>query len=141
MAESLGIVVSALGIISFAGQILDGCASICTFLDSIKDANDDLRLFRTEVKLFHSLLESYRITLAEIDESSAERWQLARLALDYSDEAVTEIKKLMRWDGCCKQSRWCAVVRVLRKEKFTKHLNRIERAKAYIIASRNNMAL
>jgi len=141
MAEPLSIVVSALGIISFAGQIVEGCSNICTFLDSIHDATDDLRLFRTEVKLFYALLESYRETLAEIDEPYGERWQLARQALEYSYEAVTDIQKLVNMDAVSSSSRWKHVLCVLRREKFIKHLNRMERAKAYIIASRNNMAL
>jgi hypothetical protein len=74
MAEVIGIVGSALGIVSFAGQILQGCQNIRTILDSVNDASDDLRLFRSEVKIFLSLLESFRATLAEVDWSGeAER--------------------------------------------------------------------
>jgi hypothetical protein len=43
MAEVVGIVGSALSIVSFAGQILQGCQNIRTFLDAINDASDDLR--------------------------------------------------------------------------------------------------
>ena len=142
MAEVVGIVASAMSIVSFAGQILQGCQNVRTFLDSIKDATDDLRLFRTEVKLFHSLLKCYRVTLAEVDWSvESERWDLARLALDYSDEAVAELAKLVEeYDGS-KKIRWKDIKTVMRKDKFEKHLRRMERAKGYIIASRTNMAL
>lgn len=140
MAEALGIVASALSIVGFAGQILQGCQNICTFLDSFNDAPHDLRLFRTEVKMFHSLLESYRAALAEDDESvESERWDIARLALDYSDEAVSELQKLVEYSD--KQSRWKNIIAVLRKDKFVKHLGRLEKAKGYILASRTNMAL
>lgn len=141
MAEVLGITASTLSIVGFAAQILQGCQTICAFLDSLKDAPDDLRLFRAEVKMFHSLLESYRAALADGDESlGSERWDLARLALDYSDEAVSELQKLAGHTGD-KQSMWKDVKAVLRKEKFSKHLGRIEKAKGYILASRTNMSL
>ena len=67
MAEVVGIVGSALGIVSFAGQILQGYQNIRTFLDSVTDASDDLRIFRTEVKIFLSLLKAFRATLEQVD--------------------------------------------------------------------------
>jgi hypothetical protein len=54
MAEVVGIVGSALRIVSFASRILQGCQNIRKFLDSVSDASDDLRNFRTEVKIFLS---------------------------------------------------------------------------------------
>jgi hypothetical protein len=100
------------------------------------------RLFRTEIKIFLSLLEQFRATLAEVDWSGEpERWDLARLALDYSDEAVTGLQTLVNEYDCRKPSRWNDVRLVMRKGKFEKHLGRIEKAKGYILASRTNLSL
>lgn len=142
MAEVVGIVGSALSIVGFAGQILQGCQNIRTFLDSVNDASNDLRLFRTEVKIFQSLLEEFRVTLSEVDWSGEpERWELVRLALDYSDEAVTELQSLVNEYDSRKPGRWNDVRMVIRKGKFEKHLGRIEKAKGYIMASRTNLSL
>jgi hypothetical protein len=58
MAEVVGLVGSALGNVGFAGQILQSCQNIRTFLDPVDDAPDDLRVFQTEGKIFLSVLES-----------------------------------------------------------------------------------
>jgi hypothetical protein len=142
MAEVVGIVGSALGIVGFAGQILQGCQNIRTFLDSVNDASDDLRIFRTEVKMFLSLLEAFRATLEQVDWSGeAERWDMARLALDYSDEAVTSLQSLVNEYDRRKPGTWNDVRMAMRKWKFEKHLGRIEKAKGYILASRTNLSL
>lgn len=130
------------GIVRFAGQILQGCQNIRTFLDAVNDATDDLRLFRTEVKIFLSLIEEFKTTLAQVDWSvEAERWDLARLALDYSDEAVTGLQNLMNEYDSRKPGRWNDVSLVMRKGKFEKHLGRMEKAKGYMLASRTNLSL
>ena len=142
MAEVVGIVASALSIVGFAGQILQGCQNVRTFLDSVNDASDDLRLFRTDVKIFLSLLESFRTTLAQADWSvEAGRWDLARLALDYSHEAVTGLQNLVNEYDRRKPSTWNDIRLVVRKSKFEKHLGRIEKAKGYILASRTSLSL
>lgn len=46
MAEAIGIAASVIGIAGFAGQVLQGCQIISTFLDDFKDAPayiDDLK--------------------------------------------------------------------------------------------------
>ena len=142
MAEVVGIVASALSIVGFAGQILQGCQNVRTFLDSVNDASDDLRLFRTDVKIFLSLLESFRTTLAQADWSvEAGRWDLARLALDYSHEAVTGLQNLVNEYDRRKPSTWNDIRLVVRKSKFEKHLGRTEKAKGYILASRTSLSL
>jgi len=136
------VVRSALGLVNFAGQLLQGCQNIRTVLDAINDATDDLRLFRTELKIFLSLLEEFKTTLAKVDWSvEAERWDLARLALDYSDEAVTEMQSLLDEYDTRKPGRWNDVRFSMRKGKFDKHQGRIEKAKGYILASRTNLSL
>jgi len=142
MAEVFGIVRSALGLVSFAGQVLQGCQNIRTVLDAVNDATDDLRLFRTELKIFLSLLEEFKTTLAQVDWSvEAERWDLARLALDYSDEAVTGMQSLLDEYDVRKPGRWNDIRFAMRKGKFDKHQGRMDKAKGYILASRTNLSL
>jgi len=46
MAEAMGIAASVVGIVGFAGQVLQGCQIVRTFLDDFKDAPayiDDLK--------------------------------------------------------------------------------------------------
>ncbi|KAE9368127.1 hypothetical protein N431DRAFT_471493 [Stipitochalara longipes BDJ] len=141
MAEVFGVVRSALGLVSFAGQVLQGCQNVRAFLDAVNDAADDLRLFRTEVKIFLSLLEEFKTTLAQVDWSvEAERWDLACLALDYSDEAVTGMQTLVNEYDSRKPGRWNDVKLAMRKGKLEKHQGRIEKAKGYILASRTNLS-
>ena len=94
------------------------------------------------MKIFLSLLESFRATFAQADWSGeAGRWDLARLALDYSDVAVTELQSLVDQYDSRKPGRWNDVRLVMRKGKFEKHLGRIEKAKGYILASKTNLSL
>ncbi|KAN0121801.1 hypothetical protein V8E51_000127 [Hyaloscypha variabilis] len=110
MAEVVGIVGSALGIVGFAGQLLQGCQNIRTFLDSVDWSGE------------------------------AEQWDMARLALDYSDEAVTGLQSLVNEYDSRKSGIWSDVRMVMRKGKFDRHLVRIEKAKGYILASRTNLS-
>jgi len=142
MAEVVGIIGSAFGVIGFACQIIQGCQNISAFLDSVADASDDLRLLRTEVKMFLSLLESFKSILAQIDWSDdPERLDLVRLALDYSNEAVTKLQNLMNEHGNGKQGSWESVKILMKKRKIEKHLGRMEKAKGYILASQTNLLL
>jgi hypothetical protein len=54
---------------------------------------------------------------------------MARLALDYSDEAVTGLQSLVNEYDTRKSGIWSDVKMVMRKGKFEKHLGRIEKAK------------
>jgi len=45
MAGHLGTIASVLGIIGFAGQIMQGCQIASAFFNQIKDAPDDFRCF------------------------------------------------------------------------------------------------
>lgn len=142
MAEVAGIVGSALSIVGLAGQILQGCENVRIFLDSIKDASNDIRLLRTEIKMFLSFLEIYKFTLGQVDWSEDEEWwELARLALDYSDEAVTKLQSLVIKLDNRKCGGWSDARFLMKKTKIEKHLGRIEKAKGYILASRTSLSL
>jgi hypothetical protein len=141
MTEAFGIAASALSVIGFAGQILQGCQSVVTFLDQIKDAPDDFRCFRTEVRIFQSLLKSYRDALYEVEDSNDhDLWEQSMLVLAFSDEAVSGLQKLIK-----KYERitapWRSIGLAFQTVKLEKHLGRVNRAKETLIASRTNKTL
>lgn len=142
MCEAFGVAASALSVIGFAGQILQGCQTVVTFLDQIKDAPDELRCFRAEVKIFQSILESFRATLFEIDDKSDQKvWEQALLVLDHSDETVAGLQKFIRKHGKGRVTKWKSVALAFQTAKLEKHLQRIDRAKGSIIAARMNATL
>jgi hypothetical protein len=142
MAEPLGIAVSALGVIGFAGHILQGCQAVSAFLDQIKDAPDNFRCFRTEVRIFQSILESYRATLYQIDEKpDRDVWEQSMLVLSHCDETVVGLQRLIDKRGKGRVNKWQSLGLAFQTAKLQEHLQRIDRAKGSIIAARTNATL
>jgi hypothetical protein len=141
MCEAFGVAASVLGVVGFAGQILQGCQNVVSFLDQIQDAPKDFQYFRTEVRIFQSILESYRTTLNEI-ESSSDRdvWEQSRLVLDYSDEAVAGLQKLINKHERV-MPKWKSIGLAFQSATLEKHLRRIDRAKGSLIAAQTNGTL
>jgi hypothetical protein len=139
MAEAFGIAASALSVIGFAGQILQGCQTVSAFLDQIKEAPNEFQCFRREVKIFQSILESYRATLYKIDdETDRDVWEQAMLVLDHCDETVAGLQRLIDKRGESRITKWKSLGLAFQTAKLQKHLQRIDRAKGSIIAARTN---
>jgi hypothetical protein len=107
-----------------------------TVLDDVKDAPEDLRCLRTEIRLFEITVHGFKNVLGDIVDSGIPAGQTAtvQLALDYSEEAVTGLLKLLNKN---KQagSRWGQIRFAFAKDKCAKHVARLERAKGYISAA------
>jgi hypothetical protein len=145
MAEAIGLGGSVVAFIGLAGQVAQGCQYIGTLLDDIKDASEDLRSLRTEVKIFQLTLEIFRNTLQELADSGvaveADGQALAtKLALCYSEEALELLQGLLarRKDT---GRMWGKIRFASAKSKCAKHVSRIERAKGYIEAAHAGILL
>ncbi|PMD56106.1 uncharacterized protein K444DRAFT_536538 [Hyaloscypha bicolor E] len=115
--------------ISLAGQITQGCLYIRTLLVDASEAAEDIRHLGTE-------------SLVDLDDAGIPEGQTnsVQLALDYSDEAVTGLVKLIAKNKKL-GGRWGQVKFAFAKEKCAKYISRLERAKGYISTAQAGILL
>ncbi len=142
MAEAIGLGASVVAFIGLAGQIAQGCQFARTVLDDVKDAPEDLRCLRTEIRLFEVTVDGFKNLLADIIDLGIPAGQTAtvQLALDYSEEAVAGLLKLINKDKH-RGSRWGQIRFAFVKDKCAKHVARLERAKGYLSAAQAGILL
>jgi hypothetical protein len=97
VAEVLGVAASVVGILTFVGQVSQGCQHVCMFLNDAKDAPKYIKCFGGEVKLFYWVLLSFQKALTELESVGklADMEDEVKLALGHSGEAMTKLKKLV----------------------------------------------
>ena len=59
-AEAVGLGASVLTFVGLAGTILQGCVSLRSILDDVKDAPTDLRALKRELAIFESYLDGFQ---------------------------------------------------------------------------------
>jgi hypothetical protein len=122
MAEAIGLGASVVAFIGLAGQVIQGCQYTHTILDDVKNAPDDIRSLHTEINLLDRTLETFNHEVIGAE---------TKLALDYCEEAMAGLLKLIlkiRKTG----NSWSQIKFAFSKDKISKHISRVERAKGYI---------
>lgn len=142
MAEVVSLGASVVAFIGLAGQVIQGCQYVRTILDDIKDAQDDVRSLRTEIKILSRTLESFQNVLSEISNTGNLEGvgTETRLALEYCEEAMAGlVKSILKIKKA--GTRWSQIRFAFSKDKISKHIGRIERAKGYIAAAQASILL
>jgi hypothetical protein len=142
IAEALGLGANVVAFIGLAGQVIQGCQYIKTILDDVKDAPDDIRSLHTEINLLTRTLETFKNALVELShsETHVEIGGEAKLALDYCEEAIAGLLKSIlkiKRPG----SKWGQIKFAFSKDKVSKHIGRVERAKGYIATAQASILL
>jgi hypothetical protein len=133
MAEAIGLGASVVAFIGLAGQVIQGCQYTHTILDDVKNAPDDIRSLHTEINLLDRTLETFKNLLTQLSNTGNHEVIGAetKLALDYCEEAMAGLLKLIlkiRKTG----NSWSQIKFAFSKDKISKHISRVERAKGYI---------
>ena len=91
MAEAIGIAASVVGIVGFAGQVLQGCQIARTFLGDFKDAPayiDDLKA------ILHAFQASLTTLISKYSDEAPGGEDL-RLALEYSGKCIQRLQAII----------------------------------------------
>jgi hypothetical protein len=137
MAEALALGASAIGFVAFAGQILQGCLSLHAFLDNMREAQADVQSFKRELTIFQTTLDTLRSRIITEDRVNDD----VRLALEYSDETITEFQNVITKLQKKNKSRFVNFRTALRKDSMMKHVGRLQRATSLIIAAQLNLTM
>jgi hypothetical protein len=144
MAEAIGLGASVVAFIGLAGQVAQGCKFVRDVLGDIKDASNDIRALRTEIQLFELAVDHFQASLAEVEAAGipvpASYSVGIKLALEYSEEATASLLGLVakKSGGETIKSR---VKFAFKKDKCSKHLGRLGRAKGYISTAQASILL
>jgi hypothetical protein len=144
MAEALGLAASAASFVGLAGQILQGCQNIRTFLDDVKDASSDLQNLSQEVIAFESGLTTFKQLLDRIERDGYDISYTAEQvtqALNYSDQAVQGLQKLISKYKEGGLTLWRQVGVAFRKDKLEKRSRSLEKAKLHLLITQVNINL
>ena len=91
MAEAIGIAASVVGIVGFAGQILQGCQIVRGFLDDFKEAPAYVQDLRTILQVFQASLTTL---ISKLNNEGAGSEDL-RLALEYSRKCLQRLQVIV----------------------------------------------
>ncbi|PMD42107.1 hypothetical protein L207DRAFT_564508 [Hyaloscypha variabilis F] len=134
MAEAIGIAASVIGIVGFAGQVLQGCQIVRTFLDDFKDAPAYIDDLKAILQAFQTSLT----TLMSKYSDEAPGGEDLRLALEYSGKCIQSLQaiidKLQRVSPGPKLS--FAIVRW--KSKIIKEVENLKMAMALLNSAQMN---
>ncbi|KAE9369879.1 hypothetical protein N431DRAFT_511773 [Stipitochalara longipes BDJ] len=91
MAEAIGIAASVIGIVGFAGQLLQGCQIVRSFLDDMKEAPAYVEDLRTILRAFQASLAAVVSKFNDEDTGGED----LRLALEYSGKCIRSLKVIV----------------------------------------------
>ncbi|KAF7911008.1 uncharacterized protein EAF01_002516 [Botrytis porri] len=100
MVEAIGSGASVIAFLGLAGQLVQGCEYVCRTIDRIKEADDDVREFRSEVSSLELIIDSFRNVLQDLETSGVQltasgRMHAVRSVLNTAQEAVQNLIKLI----------------------------------------------
>jgi hypothetical protein len=145
MAEAaLGLGASAVAFMGLTGQVLQGCHYICKFIDNVRDAQDDLHHYSTEITTFKSTVLGFQEVLRAIEPSAMieSSIQQALLALQSGSVAIEELKTPLRRYKHDGQRDWWKDIKVAQKRsQFAKCVGRLGEAKVNILLAQSRVNL
>jgi len=144
MAEAIGLGASVVAFIGLAGQVAQGCKFVRDILGDVKDASNDIRALRTEIQLFELTLNHFQASLADIEAAGipvpASYGVGIELALEYSEEAMASLLGLIA-QKAGGETITTRIKFAFKKDKCSKHLGRLERAKGYVSTAQASILL
>ena len=134
MAEGIGIAASVIGIVGFAGQVLQGCQCVRSFLDDLKEAPAYIEDLRTILQAFQVSLGTLISKLRD-EETGGED---LRLALEYSTKCIRNLQTIVDNLQGVGSGRRASFAFVRWKSKITKEVENIRMAMALLNGTQMN---
>jgi hypothetical protein len=134
MAEVFGIAASVVSLVGFAGQILQGCQIVRTFLDDVKEAPAYIEDLKTILQAFQASIATIISKLSDDDPGSDE----LRLALQYSGKCTQSLQEIVQnLQGATRGLRVSLAV-VRWKGKIMKEVENLKTAMALLSGAQMN---
>ena len=133
MAEGINLGASEIAFIRLVEQVVQGCQYIREVLDGLKDAPADLRSLCTEMELFELTIQNFRDFLIYLTDSgivtTGDYAEDVEFALKYCREIIAKLVKKNSWS----KDRWKWIRFVIGRDRWTKNIAQVERAKGYVL--------
>lgn len=147
MAEILGIVSGAAGLVGLSGQILQGCLFAKAFFNDVKNAPDDIKRILEELEILQAAAEKTKLLFEEVNGSHAninEQFFDPPLTLCFG--IVTRLgKKLAEVSQkieTTKSSRWWEMMKAAARTKIINgQLVSLERAKSSLLIVQQDITM
>lgn len=142
--SSVALAASIAGLISLAGQILQGCQFIRNLLDDIRDAPEDIHTLSIYIETFQSSVQGFRQLLEQVERFGEKHGQNheAKLALDLCNEGIQQLKGMV--EAYCHSSKkelWRSLQAVSKKRAFLKCIEKLELSKTCLLVVQVNELL
>jgi 3-polyprenyl-4-hydroxybenzoate decarboxylase len=139
MAELLATAGSVVGFIGLAGQVAQGCTFIWNFVEDVKDAPEDLRRLKEELKLTKDVSSALGILLENSPpDSFTNTKEAAAGALASCAGTIKELTTLL---SGFRSKRKHKIKAALNKEKIRKLLSQVHHAMSIVASAQSNMLL
>ncbi|KAN0122806.1 hypothetical protein V8E51_001132 [Hyaloscypha variabilis] len=137
MAEALALGASVAGFIGLAGQILQGCLFVQSFLEGLEDAPADVEVLRSELLVFQTSLDAFQSTLNVVGNDAIS--EDIGLALEYSNKIIMELRKVVSKLGDKGPGCMMNFSMVMQKVRISKHVKTLERARTLLLCAQMNL--
>jgi hypothetical protein len=114
---------------------------IACLIDDLKDAPADLRSLCTETELFELTVQNFRGFLIYLTDSgiviTGDHAEVAEFALKYCQEIIAKLVKKNSWS----RDRWKWIRFVMGRDRWTKNVAQVKRAKGYVLDAQAGILL
>ena len=135
-AEALGVAAGAIGIVGFAGQILDGVRKLTEFCSDVRGAPKELSDLLAELQYLAIQLARLQPAGTAVvgetqNDGDLEAYRRCQLAANDITSVVTHLESKLKGSGTW--CTWAAIRSVVKKEDLEKAFRKLERAKTTLL--------